>query len=205
MRKSALQALFPGVRRGVLAATLGQPDKWWYLSELAQRLDTSPSSLQREMSSLVDAGILAHRRDGARVYFKAEPASPLFPHLQQLFEKTVGLAPTLERMLAPFGKRILVAFIHGSVVTRQETALSDVDLLVVGSAGLADLVPGLREAEEKLGREVNVLVYSPKEFRERIRAGDHFLTSVLRKRKLFLKGHPSDLDEIAGQPGSSTA
>src|ERR1700679_1592820 len=49
---SVLTALFPQVRQGVLAATLGQPDKWWYLSELAGRLGTSPSSLQRELSSL---------------------------------------------------------------------------------------------------------------------------------------------------------
>src|ERR1017187_319721 len=47
---SVLTALFPQVRQGVLAATLGQPHKWWYLSELADRLGTSPSSLQRELS-----------------------------------------------------------------------------------------------------------------------------------------------------------
>ena len=36
MRKTAaLRALFPTVRGEVLAATLTQPDKWWYLSELA--------------------------------------------------------------------------------------------------------------------------------------------------------------------------
>jgi hypothetical protein len=36
MRKSSvLTALFPHVRQGVLAATLAQPEKWWYLSELA--------------------------------------------------------------------------------------------------------------------------------------------------------------------------
>ncbi|MGB6826533.1 MAG: hypothetical protein WBE41_00730, partial [Terracidiphilus sp.] len=60
---SVLTALFPQVRQGVLAATLGQPDKWWYLSELAGRLGTSPSSLQRELSSLVASGILMHRRE----------------------------------------------------------------------------------------------------------------------------------------------
>src|SRR6185436_14416641 len=50
MRKpAALGALFPTVRGYVLTATLTQPEKWWYLSELAQFLGTSPSSLQREL------------------------------------------------------------------------------------------------------------------------------------------------------------
>jgi len=55
MRKNvpALDSLFPSVRQGVLAATLTQPEKWWYLSELADFLETRPSSLQRELSSLV--------------------------------------------------------------------------------------------------------------------------------------------------------
>jgi predicted transcriptional regulator len=52
------------MRQGVLAATLAQPSKWWYLSELADRLGTTPSSLQRELSSLVASGILSHRREG---------------------------------------------------------------------------------------------------------------------------------------------
>ena len=72
---SVLAALFPQVRQGVLAATLGQPDRWWYLSELAGRLGTRPSSLQRELSSLVASGIWVHRREGTRAYSKAETLS----------------------------------------------------------------------------------------------------------------------------------
>src|SRR5271157_2623437 len=101
MRKSSvLNSLFPHVRGGVLAATLIQPAKWWYLSELADRLGTSPSSLQRELSSLVASGILAHRREGTRAYFKAETKSPVFRELQQLFQKTAGLVnPLLAHVL----------------------------------------------------------------------------------------------------------
>jgi hypothetical protein len=46
--------------------------------------------------------------------------------------------------------------------------MSDVDVMVIGRAGIADLSPALRKAEERLGREVNVTVYSPEEFREKI-------------------------------------
>lgn len=89
MRKTAaLTALFPTVRGAVLAATLTQPDKWWYLSELAEFLRTTPSSLQRELKALVGGGILQQRREGTRTYFKAEIRSPLFPELRGLFEKT---------------------------------------------------------------------------------------------------------------------
>ncbi len=200
MRKnSLLGSLFPKVRQGVLAATLTQPDKWWYLSELAERLGTSPSSLQRELSSLVASGILVHRREGTRVYFKAETRSPVFPEMRQLFEKTAGLIPLLEEMLKPFGNKISCAFVYGSVARGQEHTLSDVDLMVVGRAGLADLSPALRKTERHLRREINVMVYSPQEFREKVKSRDHFLTMVLRGHKQFVKGDQNDLDDVVGK------
>jgi predicted nucleotidyltransferase len=196
---SVLTALFPLVRQGVLAATLTQPEKWWYLSELADRLGTTPSSLQRELSSLVASGILAHRREGTRTYFKAETKSPVFRELQQLFEKTAGLVPIVRQILEPFGDKIQCAFVYGSVARNREHAMSDVDLMVIGKAGLADLSPALRKAEQRLGMEVNATAYSPEEFREKVKSRDHFVTTILRGRKYFVRGGQSDLDEIGGK------
>jgi predicted nucleotidyltransferase len=196
---SVLTALFPHVRQGVLAATLTQPSKWWYLSELADRLGTTPSSLQRELSSLVASGILTHRREGTRAYFKAETRSPVFRELQQLFEKTAGLIPIVKQILEPFGDKIQCAFVYGSVARNREHATSDVDLMVVGKAGLADLSSALRNAGQRLGREVNATVYSQEEFREKVKSHDHFLTTVLKGRKHFVRGAQSDLDELVGE------
>src|SRR5579864_7987037 len=119
-KTSTLDSLFSGVRQGVLAATLTQPEKWWYLSELAQFLHTQPSSLQRELSSLEQSGILQQRKDGRRTYFKAETRSPIFRELRTIFEKTVGLIPTLRLVLRPFESKIVCAFVYGSIARREE-------------------------------------------------------------------------------------
>src|SRR5258708_7598766 len=81
------------------------------------------------------------------------------------------------------------AFVYGSVARREEHARSDIDLLVVGDAGLADLTPALRKAEARLGREVNVTSYSAAEFRRKAAAKEHFLSEVLRGPKQFVKGN----------------
>ena len=198
MRNSnTLEALFPRVRQGILAATLTQPDKWWYLSELAESLHTTPSSLQRELAALVQNGILEQRREGTRTYFKAQTRSPIYRELRGLFDKTAGIVPALRKALAPWEARILCAFIYGSVARNEEHATSDVDLMVIGDLGLADLTPGLRKAERGLGREVNANVFSLDEFRERVKGKDHFLISVVKGRKDFVKGSQSELDTIS--------
>ena len=207
MRESpaALKALFPTVRGDILAATLTQSDKWWYLSELAQFLRTTPSSLQRDLKALVDGGILQQRREGTRAYFKADTRSPLFTDLRGLVEKTAGLFPTLQQLLEQFDTRVDVAFVYGSIARGEEHATSDVDLLVIGAVGLAELAPALRKVEAQLGREVNVTSYSRPEFKKKVGAGDHFLSEVLRAPKQFVKGEQRDLDEVVGKPRRSKA
>jgi predicted nucleotidyltransferase len=89
---------------------------------------------------------------------------------------------------------------YGSVARGEEHALSDVDLLVVGELGLADLTSALRRVEGRLGREVNVTTYSTREFRKRATAKEHFVSEVLRSPKTFVKGEQRDLDAIVGKP-----
>jgi predicted nucleotidyltransferase len=97
------------------------------------------------------------------------------------------------------------AFVYGSVARSDEHALSDVDLMVIGSVGLAELTPALRKAETRLGRDVNATSYSTRELRNKVAAKDHFLSEVLSGPKQFVKGDQRDLDEIVGKPRRSAA
>ena len=196
---ATLETIFPSVRAGILSALLLEPRRWWFLSELARHLDAGPSSLQRELESLVNSDILERREDGRRVYFRANSNSPVFADLRGLVEKTAGVVPALARALDPFGDRIELAFIYGSIARGQERASSDVDLMIVGSVKQIDLVPVLRKLENRFRREVNATLYSPLEFRGKLAAGDHFLRSVLKGRTILLKGSPDELDKAAAR------
>jgi len=206
MRKSrALDALFPRIRQALLAATLLHPERWWYLSDLAQHLQVPPSSLQRELSALVDADILRRRRDGNRVYYQPNPDCPFLPELQGLLVKTVGVVDVLREVLSRFAKRIDCAFAYGSVARADELASSDVDVMIIGQVGLAELTPALRRAEERLGRPVNPTLYTREEFATKLQAGHHFLKTVLDGEKLFILGDPHELAAATHSlPGATT-
>lgn len=85
--ESTLAALVTPTRQAILAATFLRPEKSWYLSELARHLGTRPSSLQRDVNSLVRVGILEKRVDGKRSYIKANEGSPIFPEIRGLMER----------------------------------------------------------------------------------------------------------------------
>jgi DNA-binding transcriptional ArsR family regulator len=81
-----LEALFPATRRALLRSMLKSADRQWYLSELAEALRKPPSSLQRELQSLVNAGVLKRQVVGRKVYFQANSGSPIFPSLRRIFD-----------------------------------------------------------------------------------------------------------------------
>jgi predicted nucleotidyltransferase len=200
MRKSpTLDALFPGVRREILAATLLAPEKSWYLSELAAHLETSPSSLQRELEALASSGILERKQDGRRTYYRAQTASPVFQELRALFSKTAGIVPLLSSELARFGGKIKWAAVYGSVARGEEQTQSDIDLLIVGQLGTIELLPALRKVEQQFGREVNVTRYSEVEFLTKRRGRDHFLNSVLKGKLITIAGSLDELEKTAGR------
>jgi len=206
MRNSPiLDALFPVVRQEILAATLLSPGKSWFLSELAEHLETSPSSLQRELESLAESGILQHTQDGRRTYYKAQTTSPVYEELRALFSKTAGIVPLLKSELARFSAKITWAALYGSVARGEEQGQSDVDLLVVGPVGLPELLPALRRIEQQFGREVNVTRYSEAEFRAKRSGRDHFLNSVLKGNLISIVGSVNELEKTTGRKQSPRA
>ena len=182
-------ALFPSVRQGVLRMTYGQPDRWWYLSELAAHIGTSPSSLQRELESLAGAVLLRMRRDGRRTYYRAEENSAIFEELRRVVEKTTGAPEHVGKALEPLAPQIRLALLYGSVARGDEKGTSDIDVLVVADdLNLEELFSALAPAEKRLGRKINPTVLTPAEFRKRRKARNHFLGTVLSGAHVVLIG-----------------
>jgi predicted nucleotidyltransferase len=197
MRKSPLlSALLSEPAQAILTATLMHPEKWWYLSHLARHVGLRPSSLQRDLARLVDAGILRRRAEGNRVYFRADDSSPVFPELQGLVIKTSGVIEVLGAALEPFKRRIRSAFVFGSIAAGRERSRSDIDLNIVGTVDLPELAPAIRRAEDQLERPIALVHHTPDEFTSKV-VRSHFLKEILSQPKLFIIGSEHELEQIA--------
>ncbi len=198
MRKpSTLDALFTAPRQGILVATLMQPERWWYLSDLARHLQVHHATLQRELARLSAVEILQTRWDGNRVYYRANQDAPVFPELCALLAKTAGLGDVLRDVLRPFAGKIGFAFVYGSIARAAESVESDVDVMIVGDVSLKTLAPALRAAEKRIGRPVNASLYDAGDFTGKVKAGNHFVLEVLEQPKLFIVGTHDDLEQMA--------
>ena len=184
--------------QAILALLYGRPDEAFYLRELARSSGTTASSLQRDLAALARAGIVVRTVRGHQVYFRANRACPVFDELRGLVVKTFGVAEVLKEALRPLVHRIDAAFVYGSVARGEERTGSDIDLLVVGEAGFGEVIEALAAAQRRLGREINPTTFPRGEFAQKVRAGNHFLATVLKEAKLFLIGGDHDLGQLTG-------
>ena len=186
---SAADALFPAVRQRVLAVLFGSPDRSYYANELIALARSGTGAVQRELASLLAAGLITVRDQGNQKHYQANAASPVFAELRGLVLKTVGLADVLRAALAPLAGQITMAFVYGSVARREDTAASDVDVLIVSDAlGYAEVFGALESAAQTLGRAINPTLYTRAELARRRAQDNVFVTRVLDQPRIWLMG-----------------
>jgi len=187
-------ALFTKVQQRVLGVLFGNPDRSFYANEVISLADSGTGAVQRELASLEAAGLLTVTRIGKQKHYQANAAAPVFDELRSLVLKTSGLADVLRGALVPLTESISAAFVYGSVAKGEDTAASDIDLMVVSDTlTYADIFAAIEAATTRLGRPVNPTVYSREEFDKRIKQDNAFVKRVLAQPKLWAIGQESDV------------
>ena len=187
-------ALFSKGRQRVLGVLFGNPGRSFYANEVIALAGSGTGAVQRELIRLEATGLVTATRVGKQKHYQANPAAPVFEELRGLVLKTSGLADVLRVALAPLIGQIGAAFVYGSVAKKQDTAKSDIDLMVVSdSLTYADIFAALEDSTNRLGRKVNPTVYPPQELAKRRKQGNAFVTRVLAQPKIWLIGGERDI------------
>ena len=179
------------VRAELFRLLFGLDEKELHLRELERQAGLSLGTIRQDLQKLLKLDLVEARRDGNRLYYRANTEHPLYPEIHKMVLKTAGLVDLFKIALDRNGVR--VAFIFGSLVTGREKAVSDVDLMVIGAVSLRALSGWLSGVTEQIGREINPHTMKVEEFQRRLKKGDHFLSNVLKAPKLFIVGNENDL------------
>src|SRR5439155_3215205 len=101
--------------------------------------------------------------------------------------------------LAPLAKRIAAAFVFGSAARGELQTTSDIDLFVIGDVAFAEVANALAAAQRQVGRDINPTVYPVSEVRAKLRSKQHFVTSILNERRIYVIGNDDELERLAGE------
>lgn len=191
---SIADALFTKTQQRVLATLFGKPDQSFYLNEIVRLANIGKGTVKRELERMTAAGLLTIKRIGNQNHYQANPNCPIYSELLGITRKTFGIADVIKTALLPLDAQIDQAFIYGSVAKEQDTASSDIDLMVISDTlPYATLMTALIEAEPTVGRPINPTIYTVQQIRDKLHGNNAFITRVLAQPKLWIKGSDDDI------------
>ena len=132
-----------------------------YLRSLAQEFNESSNSVRLELNRLADAGLLKAQNDGNTKLYKANHQHPLFPELNRLVIKYLGLSGIVENVLERLGT-VKLAFVTGDYAKGIDSGI--VDLVMVGAIDWNYLLRLIKKAEQQTKRKIRPLVLTIEEF-----------------------------------------
>ncbi len=188
----SLYLLRSRIRRDLLALFFTNPSERFYLRELERMLGYSAGSIRRELLKFQDDDLLRTERVGNLVYYSLNPEHPLYEEIRSIVVKTVGVEGALREELSSVGD-IKIAFVYGSFAAGQERAGSDIDVMVIGDPDMSALNESIAKLEGRLRRDINVTVYSAKEFKARKKAGSGFVLDLLKSPRITMIGEEDEL------------
>jgi len=195
MRSTSLgNVLFTKTQQKVLGLLYTRPDKSFYLNEIVRLSKMGKGTIKRELERMEASGLLSVERIGNQNHFSVNKDCPIYPELLGIVRKTFGVADVIYAALKPFDEQIKMAFIYGSIAKAEDTAKSDIDLLVVAEdLAYSELIESLFDAENSLGRPINPTIYGIDEIRKKINQDNAFVTRVMDQPKIWIKGDENDI------------
>jgi len=165
MLMSILSSLIASKTRiNILMRLFLNPKEHVYLRELANELSISPSQASGELQQLRDAGFLKSSKSGRQINYHANTEHPLFPELQSMVRKSLGMDKILESIIERLGN-LNRAFLIDDYAQGKDSGL--IDLVLIGDIDQANLDDLVKKTEKYIGRKIRTLVLSMKEYKEK--------------------------------------
>jgi len=179
----------------ILKLFFQNPDKEYYLREIAKILGREPGFFQKVINDLVKEGILKDERRADLRYFKLNKDYPIYEEIKKIISKTVGLEAKIKEIVNNL-KGVEGAFIFGSFAKNRESSSSDIDLMLIGKIDQDYLMNKINKVEEELKREINYHLYSKDEIIKQLKNNNDFLIKVFNEPKIIFKGNIDELTRI---------
>jgi predicted nucleotidyltransferase len=198
MRSNSIgNVLFTKTQQKVLSLLYGRAEQSFYLNEIVRLSDMGKGTIKRELERMQASGIVSQKRIGNQNHYQANKGCPIYPELLGIVRKTFGVADVIKEALQPRTEQIIMAFIYGSVAKAQDTANSDIDLMVISDElAYAEVMELLFAAEQSLGRPINPTIYGSNEVTKKMKQDNVFVSRVMEQPKLWIKGDENAINTI---------
>lgn len=180
--RSTLDTIFGSrTRAKILRLLLTNPEKPYFVREIARKVGEHMNSVRRELKILSTEDIVVAQGNLQKRFFQANPKHPLFFELKALvFKGEVMEEQKILKSIQSTGKIVYLA-LSGFFVNREDLPT---DILIVGVVNHKKIERMMRSFQEHFDREIRYTVLSQAEYRYRSTLTDRFLYAILDGPKI---------------------
>jgi hypothetical protein len=179
------QLLGSKTRVKLLQLFLSNPNRSFYVREITRKIDEQINSVRRELSNLLNIGIIVSDTTNNRLYYEANQQYEFYEPLRQIFGKgqqadvaKAGTNAAEQESLKSLGNIELM--LYTGQLTRDERA--GVDVLIVGNTNANAVQKYVAELEKQEGKDLRYTVMTLSDFLYRQQVRDRFLGNVLEAK-----------------------
>lgn len=162
----------------------------YYLNELAREAKVSAPTALKELEKIQPLNIIIKTKKKNGTFYRINIDSIIYKELKQIFLKFELTDEIISKGLEKFN--IKYALIFGSFAKNTETDESDIDVLIIGNIDKNEIFRSVSKLETKIGREINVIVWSEDEFKERKRQKISLIQSIKENEIIMIKGDENE-------------
>ena len=166
----------------------------YYLNELAFETGISAATIVRELDKIESLDIITKTKKGHTSYYRINKSCIIYEELKRIFLKFELTDDIIEYELRGFD--IKFALIYGSFARGTETETSDMDLLIIGNADRTIILRAVSKLESKIGREINYILWSESEFKEKIKQDISLLENIKENEIVMIRGREDEFKKI---------
>jgi predicted nucleotidyltransferase len=189
MRSNSIgNVLFTKTQQKVLGLLFGKPGQSFYLNEITKLSQMGRGTIKRELERMEAAGIVVKNRIGNQNHYQANSECPVYSELMGIARKTFGVADVIKTALNSILDEVALAFIYGSVAKGEDTAKSDIDLLIVSNElTYSEVMERLLDSETSIGRPINPTIYNVDQIEKKLKQDNAFVSRVMEQPKIWIK------------------
>lgn len=147
------------VRVKIMKLFFTNPREKFHMRKIARDVNEQINAVRRELISMEKSDFLISQKDGIKKYYTLNPSFPFYNELRSILVKAFGLGQLVFLKRKELGN-IKFAILSHTYLNREDSDISNPDMLVVGEPDLNELDKVVKEAEQIEGKNIYYSVIS---------------------------------------------
>lgn len=164
---------------------MNNPKKAFYVREITRKIDEQINSVRRELSNMLDIGIIFSDTKENKLYYEVNTKSKFYKPLQEMFSSKNTADSVTNNDVQSWSKRftgigdVRVLILAGKLVNAFD---DEIDLLVVGDINGTKLKNLIATIEQEEGLTLSYTSLDYEDFYYRLSVHDEFVENILNAR-----------------------